>query len=46
MNLKKKKKKKNFRILIYCYNVYVMFYYKIPWFSQDFNSENMCFLNL
>ena len=25
------------------YNVYVMFYYKIPWFYQDFKSENLCF---
>ena len=23
-----------------------MFYYKIPWFYQDFKSENLCFLNL
>ena len=26
--------------------VYVMYYYKIPWFYQDFKSENLCFLNL
>ena len=23
-----------------------MFYYKIPWFSEDFKSENLRFLNL
>ena len=23
-----------------------MFYYVIPWFYQDFKSENLCFLNL
>ena len=23
-----------------------MFYYKIPWFYQDFKSENLYFLNL
>ena len=23
-----------------------MFYYAIPWFYQDFKSENMCFLKL
>ena len=28
------------------YNVCVMFYYEIPWFYQDFKSENLCFLNL
>ena len=26
--------------------VYVRLYYKIPWFYQDFNSENLSFLNL
>ena len=26
--------------------VYVRFYYKIPWFYQDFKSENFSFLNL
>ena len=28
------------------YNVYVMFYYKILWFYQDFKSGNLRFLNL
>ena len=28
------------------YNVYVMFYYEIPWFYQIFKSENLYFLNL
>ena len=28
------------------YNVYVKFCYEISWFYQDFNSENLCFLNL
>ena len=28
------------------YNVYVMFYYEIPWFYQDFKNENLRFLNL
>ena len=28
------------------YNLYVMFYYEIPWFYQDFKSENLCFLNM
>ena len=23
-----------------------MFYFEIPWFYQDFKSENLCFLNL
>ena len=23
-----------------------MFYYEISWFCQDFQSENLCFLNL
>ena len=23
-----------------------MFYYEIPWFYQDFKSENLCLLNL
>ena len=27
-------------------DVYVMFYYKIPWFYQDFKSEDLCFLNV
>ena len=27
----------------YIYNVYVMFYYEIPWFHQDFKSENLFF---
>ena len=27
------------------YNVYVIFYYEIPWFYQDFRSKNPCFLN-
>ena len=44
MNLKKKKKRLQFLYTIY--NVYVMFYYKIPWFYQDFKSENLRFLNL
>ena len=39
MNLKKK-------ILQFLYNVYVMFYYDISWFYQDFESENLFFLNL
>ena len=37
---KKKKKETNKK------NVYVMFYYEIHWFYQDFKSENQCFLNL
>ena len=36
MNLKKK-------ILQFLYNVYVMFYYDISWFYQDFESENLFF---
>ena len=28
------------------YNVYVMFYYEILWFYQDFKIENLNFLNL
>ena len=28
-------------ILHFSYNVYVMFYCKIPWFYQDFKSKNM-----
>ena len=31
---------------IFDYYVYVMLYYKILWFDQDFKSENLCFLNL
>ena len=31
---------------ILVYYVYVMLYYKILWFDQDFRSENLCFLNL
>ena len=42
----KKKKKKRLQFLYTVYNVYVMFYYKIPWFYQDFKSENLRFLNL
>ena len=38
--------KEYFTILIDIYNVYVMFYYEIPWFYQDFKNENLCFLNL
>ena len=45
MNLKKKKIK-GLQFLYTVYNVYVMFYYKIPWFYQDFKSENLRFLNL
>ena len=41
---KQKKKKENYNYHIY--NVYVLFYYKIPWFYQDFKNENRCFLNL
>ena len=41
VNLKKKKKKK-----VLAYYVYLMFYYEILWFDQDFKSENLCFLNL
>ena len=41
MNLKKKK---NYNSHIY--NVYVVFYYKISWFYQDFKGENLCALNL
>ena len=26
--------------------VYVMFYYEILWFYQDFKTENLCFLNM
>ena len=37
MNLKKK-------ILQFLYNVYVMFYYDISWFYQDFESEKFVFL--
>ena len=37
--------KKNFFLQFLC-NVYVMFYYEIPWFHQDFNGENLRFLNL
>ena len=33
--------KRTFTIIIY-----IMFYYKIPWFCQDFKSENLWFLNL
>ena len=39
MDLKKKK-----TILIY--NVYLMFYFKVPWLYQDFKIENLHFLNL
>ena len=40
VNLKKANKQTNIK------NVYVMFYYEIHWFYQDFKSENLCFLNL
>ena len=30
-------------ILQFSCNVYVKFYYKIPWFYQDFKSENLFF---
>ena len=26
--------------------LYVMFYYEILWFYQDFKTENLCFLNM
>ena len=26
-----------------CVCVYIMFYYEIPWFCQDFNSKNLHF---
>ena len=39
---RKNKTKKIYNSLL-TYNVYVMFYYKIPWFYQDFKSENLCF---
>ena len=46
-NRESQKKTKNKKTLQFSYTVIMfMFYYKIPWFSQDFNSENMCFLNL
>ena len=40
------KKKKKLKFSYTVYNIYVMFYYEIPWFYQDFKSENLCFLNL
>ena len=33
------------KIIIQILDVYMMFYYEIPWFYQDFKSENLCFLN-
>ena len=39
-----KKKKKNYNF--HRYDFYVMFYYEIPWFYQDFKSENLCSSNL
>ena len=43
VNLKKKKNILQFSYNVY--DVYVMFYYEIPWFYQDFKNENLCFLN-
>ena len=37
-----KKKKKKMFYHSHIYNTYVMFYYEIPWFYQDFKSENLC----
>ena len=30
----------------YICNVYVLLYYEIPWFYQDFKSQILCFLDL
>ena len=41
-----KKRVKKINLLKFSYtvcNVYIIFYYKIPWFCQDFKSENLCF---
>ena len=40
-NLESQKKKKKF-YHSHIYDTYVMFYYEIPWFYQDFKSENLC----
>ena len=45
VNLKKKKKKKKKNYNSHIHHVYVMFYYVILWFYQNFKSENLCFLN-
>ena len=44
-NLKNRESHKNIFYSSHGY-VYVMFYYEIPLFYQDFKSENLCFLNL
>ena len=44
VNLKKEKKNILYNSHI-CY-IYLMFHYKIPWFYQDFKSENLWFLNM
>ena len=39
-NYESQKKKKKIQ---FSFNVYLMFYYEILWFYQDFKSENLCF---
>ena len=45
-NLKNLGSQKNILYNSHIYNVYIMLYCEIPWFHQDFKSENLCFLNL
>ena len=45
-NLKNHESQKNTCYNSHIDNDYVKFYYKIPWFYQDFKSENLCYLNL